>query len=507
MTMIAQFSAARRASAPIVAINTPDPASTIRSIQTVFAAKPLAQWDIVNGIRSINSQTQAFVTSMHTIDGQLMPGAMISSNPVDALRLSTQWFKDDTILFFHNAHFYVEQGVGDNHKPVIQAVWNIRDLWGSNRRTLVLMGPSINLPVELRNDVAIIDEALPTDKDMATIVARGLSRAAAKKSTRKITAKMVDAVAGLAAFNAEQVVAMSVLPKTRKPDMDQIWTHKIKLIEQARGLKVYRQGASFSQIGGNENIKRFMTRVAKGNRSPRLIIFLDEVEKVFQAAGMDTSGTTTDQLKVLLTKMQDNGWTGFVIYGFAGTGKSQLAKAFGNECSCPTVEADLGAMKNIWVGSSEANMRAFIKVVEAMGGNNVCFVATCNSVVSLPPEFKRRFKYGLWFCDLPGKQERDDIWGIYSKKLGIPLDSPRPNDEGWTGAEIELCNENANEFGISLMDASKYMTITSQAMGDQVEKMRMVADGKFLDAQHTGIYHYRPAVQVKKTILEKLKGD
>jgi hypothetical protein len=44
----------RRASAPIVAITTPDP-STIHVIQTMYADKPVAQWDIVNGVRSIPS--------------------------------------------------------------------------------------------------------------------------------------------------------------------------------------------------------------------------------------------------------------------------------------------------------------------------------------------------------------------------------------------------------------------------------------------------------------------
>lgn len=507
MTMIQQINAARRISAPIVAINTPDPASTIRIIQTVLANKPLTQWDVVNGVRSMNSLSARAVTQMHTVDGALMPSSMITSNPVEALKLSTQWLPDDSVLFFHNAHFYVEQGPSESHKPVVQAVWNSRDAWMANRRTLILLSPGITVPVELRNDVTIIDEALPTDKEMAPVVARGISRAMGRKVTRKQATKLISAVSGLASFNAEMVVAMSVSQKTKKVDMDQVWSQKIKIIEQTRGLRVYRGAGSFSMIGGNENIKRYMIKLAHGKNCPWLVIFLDEIEKIFQAAGMDTSGTTTDQMKVLLTEMQDNNWTGFLIYGFAGTGKSQLAKAFGNECGCLTVEADLPAMKNIWVGSSEANMRGFMKVVKAMGGRNVCFVATCNSVVSLPPELKRRFKHELWFCDLPERVEKDSIWDIYGKKFAIDMTQPKPNDEGWTGAEIERCNEKAHEFGISLVEAAQYMTITSQSMGDQVEKMRMVAHGKFLDAHHHGIYHYKRPEPQMKTLMQKLKGE
>lgn len=514
--MMEEMKAARRVSAPIVAITTPDPASTVMSVRRWWPDDPQAQWNVVDGVTSLNNQSRAAVTSMHTIEGQLMPAPTITGDPVNALRMCAQWLPPRSILFFHNAQFFVEMSPSDAHKAVIQAVWNQRDKWQENQRTLVLLAPAITLPVELRNDVVLIDEPLPTDKDMAAIVARGISRANGKRATRGEMVKLVGAVSGLAAFNAEKVISMSIGnggSRSKKPDMDKIWQHKIKLIEQARGLKVYRHGAAFGQIGGNENIKRFMTKIARGKKCPRLVVFMDEIEKTMQAAGQDTSGTTTDQLKVLLTKMQDNHWNGFLIYGFAGTGKSQLAKAFGNECACPTVEADLGAMKNMWVGSSEANMRAFIKVIEAMGGNDVVFVATCNSVVNLPPEFKRRFRYGLWFCDLPGA-EKEAIWNIYSKKLSIPADYARPNDEGWTGAEIELCNENANEFGISLVEASKYMTITSQAMGDQVEKMRMSADGKYIDAQHSGIFHYKQPTKHEaltaptqgKSLMDKLTG-
>lgn len=507
-TMIEQIDAVRRSKAPIVAITTADPAATIRIIRIVHSAEPIAQWNIVDGVTSLTAQAKAAVTQMHTIEGQLMPAAMISSNPVEALRLSTQWLPERSILFFNNAHHYIEQGAGDSHKPVIQAVWNTRDAWIENHRTLILLAPSITMPVELRNSVVVIDEPLPTNVELAPIVARGLSRAMAKRATKKQTAKLVDAVSGLAAFNAEQVVTMSVSPITKRPDMDMVWEQKIKIIEQARGLRIHRHGPTFAEIGGCDNIKSFLTKIANGLLCPALVVFLDEFEKQQQAAGMDTSGTTTDQQKTLLVKMQDNAWDGIMIYGFSGTGKSYLAKAFGNECGCPTIEADLGAMKNMWVGSSEANMRSFIKTIEAMapGQGRVFFIATCNSVVNLPPEIKRRFR--IWFSDFPVKPERDAIWNIHLNKRGMPLTLPRPNDEGWTGAEIDLCCKHAHELGISLTEASKFMTIVSQAMGDDVEKMRLHAHGKYIDVSRPGNYHYVKPEPVKRmSLFDKLKGE
>jgi SpoVK/Ycf46/Vps4 family AAA+-type ATPase len=500
MEMINQFKAARRANAPIVAINTPDPAATIGVIKIALGAEPMAQWNIIDGIVTINDRAKDPVNMMN----QGEEASVITGNPIEALRRAAALMPDRGVLFFHNAHFFAQTTPTDSHKPVIQAVWNLRDKWKAGGKTLVLLAPSFEVPLELRNDVVIIDEALPTDKELIPVVTRGLSRVSAKRAGSKLMTKLVDAVAGLATFNAEQVVSMSVNPKTKRPDMDQIWEQKIKIIEQARGLKVYRHGASFNDIGGNDNIKILLQKIARGNRCPRLVVFLDEIEKTMQSAGTESSGTTTDQLKVLLTSMQDYNWTGTLIYGFAGTGKSELAKAFGNEAGCPTVEADLGAMKNMWVGSSEANMRSFIKTILAMGNHNVFFIATCNGLVSLPPEFKRRFRKGVWFCDLPAAPERHKIWDIYFRKFQIQ-DRDKPNDDGWTGAEIRLCCENSHEFGISLRESAKFMTITSHAMGDEVDAMRRAASGKYIDAQNPGVYHYMPPQ--KKGFMEKLKGD
>ncbi len=44
------------------------------------------------------------------------------------------------------------------------------------------------------------------------------------------------------------------------------------------------------------------------------------------------------------------------------------------------------------------------------------FIATSNSIASLPPELRRRFTLGTFFFDLPTAEERETIWRIYLKK-------------------------------------------------------------------------------------------
>ena len=61
MKFLDQFMAARRVSTPIIAVRTPDPASTIRSIADALLADPknnnapLVAWDIIRGLTALNS--------------------------------------------------------------------------------------------------------------------------------------------------------------------------------------------------------------------------------------------------------------------------------------------------------------------------------------------------------------------------------------------------------------------------------------------------------------------
>lgn len=490
-----QFDIARRAGVPIISINTTDPASTIKRIMVLHSSAPIAQWDVINGVQALTANLTDTVVNINRLpDGSVNP-ALATGNPVEAL-IKTAALPSSSILFFHNAQLFMDKlSPGGLAAPIIQAVWNMRDAYKKTKKTLVLLSPAFPVPAELEHDVFVIDEQLPSDQDLATLIVRTFTSNGLKKPTKKLLPTLIDATSGLAEFPIQQIVSMSTTrARNGKPkiDIDQLWRRKIEKINNVAGLLIHRTGPRFSDIGGNQNIKDLLLRVARSDNRPRLVVFIDEIEKALQAAGQDTSGVTTDQLKVLLTEMQNNGWTGLISYGFPGTGKSALAKAFGQEAGAITVEADLGAMKNIYVGSSEARMRAFVKIIKAMGGSKVFFIATCNMIEILKPELKRRFKKGIYFSDLPDKAERNVIWDIYFRKFGI-TNQEKPIDDGWTGAEIENCCETAHELNIPIKNASRFLTIVSQSM--DVNKVRKAASGKYVSTQHPGVYQYREELQ------------
>lgn len=127
--------------------------------------------------------------------------------------------------------------------------------------------PDPVLPDELTQDVLVLDEPLPTVEDLTRILDDTIAAANVPELESDANGKAVDALLGLAAFPAEQVLPMSLLKKGL--DLEQLWERKRQVIEQTPGLSGWRGGETFADIGGCENIKRFLTAVIKGEEAPR----------------------------------------------------------------------------------------------------------------------------------------------------------------------------------------------------------------------------------------------
>jgi hypothetical protein len=286
-------------------------------------------------------------------------------------------------------------------------------------------------------------------------------------------------------------------------DVAALWERKRQTIEAIPGLSVWRGKEKFADIGGIQNVKTFLSRVVSGVEPPRAFVFIDEIEKGMAGAaeGASDGGVSRDQLGTMLSQMEDNRWTGIICIGPPGTSKSMLAKAAGNEAGVPTIALDFGAMKGSLVGESEQRLRAAFKVVKAMAGDRVFFIATCNSIAVLPPELRRRFTFGTFFFDLPNAAERAQIWELYSKKYNLELEAI--DDANWSGAEIKQCCEVAYRLRCSLTEASRYVVPVAISAADQIEKLRSGASGRFTSASEPGLYQFRATGTVPTTARQQ----
>ena len=500
--------AAWRVSVPLVAINTADPAETMRVVvaaipASVSAAPTLAdepakahetsivQWDVVGGFAVV------VPGDVHEQAVGLLRGEFDESkgNPIACLTSALK-LPERSLLFVHLANRWVE------NSSVVQAAWNLRDKFKSNHRMVVFLGPGLSLPAELQHDVVVIDEPLPNPEQLAGVV-RKIHACASLTVDDDTVERCVEATQGLTAFAAEQVVAMSL--KKTGADVEALWERKRQQIEQTPGLKVFRGDESFEGIGGCRVVKDFLTKLLRHDSParPNAIVFIDEIEKMLGGTRGDTSGVSLDQLGAILSYMQDHACTGLIFVGPPGTAKSAIAKSAGRFAGVPTIQLDLGAAKGSLVGQSEQQVRTSLKVITAVSNSRSLWIATCNGLADLPPELRRRFTLGTWFFDLPDQEERAAIWQIYAKDLASRAasatglvdsrpgaDAARlavPSDDGWTGAEIKQCCDLAWRMGSTLREAAAFVVPVSKSAAEQIDKLRFAAEGKLLSASHPGV--------------------
>lgn len=479
--ILQQFKAARAKSTPLLCVTTPDPAETVRRLaSTAKPEDPLIAWDCLRGPYALNEASERALASLGDLAALRNPVNMLNA----AHKLPAQ-----SVLFMQNLHRFISEAV------IVQGIWNLRDPFKTeNRRTLVILCPSINLPPELTQDVVTLNEPLPDPQDLAAIVKDQFS--AAQQSapdmpapTEEIIRKAVDATTGLSAFSAEQQIAMS-LSKTGL-NLDDLWERKRQTIEQTPGLSVWRGGETFADLGGLGNIKLFLSRLLDGKKKFRGIVWFDEIEKAFAGASSkgDSSGVSQEMLATILSWMQDNNVKGIILIGPGGSGKSAIGKAAGNTINVPTIKFDLTAMKDAHIGVSGSQLRNSLSVIDAVTQKDALFIATCNSIGALPPELRRRFSRGTFFCDIPTKDEREAIWTIYLKKFAIKK-QPRPDDTDWTGFEVQQCCELADSLECTLKEAAEYIVPVAKSGADELQALRTMASGRYISASTPGIYRH-----------------
>ncbi len=379
MNLTETVRAARRCGTPLMVIRTADPSAAIRRIREAVAAKepdvPIIQWDVVRGASGV---TEAGAEALQNALRDAGIEQASTTNPAEMLTFTAK-LPRLTVVFMLNLHRFCQEDIG-----CIQALWNLRDDLKFKNSCVIGLSPNITLPAELAQDVLVLDDPLPTDSDLKAIAAGLYDAAQVAQPDAVVMERIIDATLGLAAFPAEQAMAMSISRKGM--NVDDLWQRKRSLIAQTDGLSVVAPGQTFADIGGVDNCKLFMSRIMGGAEPPRAFVFIDEGEKAFAGSATgagDSSGVSQNFLGTLLTDMQDNNYSGTIFVGFPGSAKSMVAKCAGATAGVPTIQFDLAGMKNSLVGASEANLRKALAVVKAVSQGRAFFIMTCNGIFAL----------------------------------------------------------------------------------------------------------------------------
>lgn len=434
----------------------------------------LASWDVANGL--------------------LIPGTPKSAqpeagggDPLAALRAlpALADAKGTTILILHNFHRFL------NAPEVIQTTISQLVAGKQQRSFLVVLAPVVQIPIELEKLFVVLEHPLPDRQQLAQIARELTSDNPSDLPEGVQFNRVLDAAAGLTRYEAEGAFALSIA-RQGGIQPDAVWDLKMQTLKKSGLLSLYRGSEGFASLGGLGAMKVFCMR-ALMHRSSRIV------------------------------KPK-----GVMLLGVPGTGKSAFAKALGYESGRPTLTLDVGAMFGSLMGQTEGNIRMALRIVDMMapcilyldevekalagvGGtgdsgvatrlfgafltwlsdheSDVFVVCTSNDISKLPAEFSRAERFdGIFFLDLPTREEKEGIWKIYRGQFDIAVSETQPNDTDWTGAEIRACCRLSSLLDIPLNQAAKNVVPVAVTAAEQVERLRTWASGRCLSASAPGIY-------------------
>lgn len=361
-----------------------------------------------------------------------------------ALRAS----KEGGVLLLEDIHPYLEP----QHHAVTRYVREMARCAAEPRRLLVLSTPLPGLPPELQKEVPTIDLPLPGVEELQE-VARLVAEAHAVPfepndalfaAARGLTVMEARVAFGMAAVQDGRVGANAIGMVARE---------KERVIRQSQVLEYFEPDAGMADVGGLENLKRWLDRRGR-------------------AYGPGARKYGLDAPK------------GVLLLGVQGCGKSLVAKAVAASWEFPLLRLDLGKVFGGIVGQSEGNVRAALQVAQALapcvlwideiekglagvgssdqtdGGTTarvvgtlltwmqekrepVFVVATANRVEMLPPELLRKGRFDeLFFVDLPTHAVRKEIFTIHlarkkRKAKDFDLEALARLSVGYSGAELE----------------------------------------------------------------------
>lgn len=485
-----QIKAARRTATPLVLVSTGDQHAareTIRAACTNGEAPPIIGWDSVGGLAGLNDAGRAALMSAIPDDEQAA-----SANPVAALDFASRFPgatetrpTSGAVLIMAHLHRHMSD------PQVAAGLWRLRDAYKGSGRTLFGLGPSFDIPAELRGDMVLLRESAPDDDALAAI-ARGLHEASGVALPDDL-GPAVAAVRGLEAFAAEQVLAMAL--RRDGLDLADAWEAKRERIAQVPGLTLERGGPTLADVRGNAALLDFLRGVFSGPARPAGVLRLDEIEKMFGGLG-STDGTTREGLGELLQWLdagsgRRNTHPGLILAGPPGVAKSLICQALAGEFGVPGLAFNLTRTKGSLVGQSGERLRAALRTADDVFGPAGCLVvASCNATDVLPWELRRRFTLGgIWYVDIPSREELSAIWALHLAGYGLPADSALPDDTDWTGAEVRNCCDLAWRRGCSPAEAARYVVPVARANRRALDKLRDEANGTYLSSAYPGPYY------------------
>jgi len=466
---------------PLIYLVTSEEERAVSTISHLQPGRKVYVWTVTRGIIEYDSARGPAQPSHNTV------------SPEAAIEWTLRQ-KDPGIYIFKDLHPFLDS-------PAVTR-W-LRDAISSfkgTQKTIVLMSPVQQVPIELEKEVVVLDFPLPTLSELNQVLSKQLDQTRSRRISTEAREKLLKAALGLTRDEAEKVYrkAQVTAGQLTEEEVDVVLSEKKQLIRRNGILDYIEEDATINSVGG-----------------------LAELKQWFQ----QRSNAFTERAREYGLPQPK----GMLILGVPGCGKSLIAKTTSRLWGLPLLRLDMGRVYDgSTVGRSEANLRSALKTAEsispvilfideidkAFGGSGgsadsdggtssrifgsfltwmqektspVFVMATANRVERLPSEFLRKGRFDeIFFVDLPNAEERKEIFTIHLSKRRrdisrFDLDQLANVCDGFSGAELEQALIAAmydafaqdREFTqLDIIAAIKSTLPLSRTMSEQVTALR-----------------------------------
>src|SRR5947207_844444 len=446
--------------------------------------KALLHWSVTRGLRRVSG-------------ARSMPISEQSRDPIEALSGIAK-LTEASLVVLKDFHAFLD------NPAVVRALRELAQDLKSTYTTVILLSPSLTIPVELEKEISVLDVPLPSFRDLyqllkeiANVVRRG--NKARVELTKEQAENIIKAAQGLTLSEAENAFAKAIANDgvLDQDDIRLVLDEKRQVIRKSGLLEFVGVEQQLAHVGGLDELNGWLTG--------RIGAFGEPARKFGLPAPK-----------------------GLLLLGVQGCGKSLTAKAVASHWALPLLRLDVGRIFSSLIGSSEENLRKAIRVAESVSPTvlwideiekglagsagaavtdsgvsarvfgalltwlqektaSVFVVATANRIDALPPELLRKGRFDeIFFIDLPSAAERRAIFRIHiTKRLRDPavfdLDALSTAAEGFSGSEIEQAviaglyyafDESTELRQAHVMRAVQEAFPLSSTMGEEISRLR-----------------------------------
>jgi SpoVK/Ycf46/Vps4 family AAA+-type ATPase len=437
------------------------------------------------------------------VDGLIVDGVPVSDtrDPLKAL---------DAILASQGKGFYLLKDFPMTAaRPEI--VRRLRDLYRALKergRHVMLMSPRLTIPEEIKKEIYVVEYELPDEGEISRILEAHLKRRLEGAPDRTQMSRLALALRGLTADEIGHVVA-KVFAHRRSFDEEafvEVLAEKEQMSKKEGVLEFVAPRFTLEDLGGYDVLKTW----------------LKKRQALFSKEALDAG--------IPIPK-------GILLMGISGCGKSLCVKTISTSWNLPLFRLDMNAV--FGTDNPESTFLRALRSVEAVspavlwideiemgvggyreGGDAsmsrifsgfltwmqeksalVFVAATANRIHLLPAEIIRKGRFDqVFFVDLPGEEERKQIFSIHLKKnrcdpARFDLVFLAKATRGWNGAEIEqavvsaVVDAYSDNRPLTEEDLHKMITATvplAVTMEEQIKAIRSWAHERALNASKGG---------------------